>query len=158
MHKIYRQTVTRRRCTDLAVGRKYRILWSDQPFCDRQVVYEISQYYFRLDPVSLRRGAERTLSRVFGLPPERVRVNAKTLREDFRLDKASGEALVQSFAADGLLQEEPGNTGNYQLTERFHESAQARVIAPLDRTQAKQLIDKPADWLHTSMPIAPGIR
>ena len=28
-----------------------------------------NQLYFGLEPLDLRRGAERTLSRVFGLPP-----------------------------------------------------------------------------------------
>jgi len=101
-----------------------------------------NQLYFGLDPLSLRRGAERTLTRLFGMPPDRVRVNAQGLREDFRLDKVSGEALVHALAAGGLLQEEADGSGNYQLTQRFHEFAQARVIAPLDRAQAKQLIDR----------------
>ncbi|MEO8566996.1 MAG: hypothetical protein ABI541_11485 [Betaproteobacteria bacterium] len=101
-----------------------------------------NQLYFGLEPLDLRRGTERTLSRVFGLPPERVRVNAQTLREDFRVDTAEGDALLHSFVTAGLLQPDPQNAGNYRLTERFHEFAQARVIAPLERAEAKDLIDK----------------
>ncbi len=101
-----------------------------------------NQLYFGLDPLHLRRGAARTVSRVFGLPTERALVNAQSLAEDFRLDEASGDAFVHSLAAEGLLREEPGSTGNYHLTLRFHEFAQARVTAPLDRIQARQLIDR----------------
>ena len=101
-----------------------------------------NQLYFGLDPLQLRRGAARTVSRIFGLSAERALVNAQSLRDDFRLDEASGDAFVRSLAAEGLLQEEPGSTGNYRLTLRFHEFAQARVTAPLERTQARQLIDR----------------
>jgi hypothetical protein len=101
-----------------------------------------NQLYFGLEPLDLRRGTDRTLSRVFGLPPERVRVNAQTLCEDFRLDQAAGDALVDVLASAGLIEADPENAGNYRLTERFHEFAQARVVAPLERTEAKDLIDK----------------
>jgi hypothetical protein len=101
-----------------------------------------NQLYFGLEPLNLRRGTERTLSRVFGLPPERVRVNAQTLREDFRLDASEADALVDSFVTGGLLQADPETADNYRLTERFHEFAQARVVAPLERIEAKDLVDK----------------
>jgi hypothetical protein len=58
-----------------------------------------NQLYFGLEPLDLRRGTERTLSRVFGLPPDRVRVTRETLREDFRLDMAESEALVRASSA-----------------------------------------------------------
>ena len=101
-----------------------------------------NQLYFGLEPLNLRRGTERTLSRVFGLPPDRVRVNRETLREDFRLDIGEADALVNSFVTGGLLQADSENAGNYRLTERFHEFAQARVVAPLERAEAKDLVDK----------------
>ena len=101
-----------------------------------------NQLYFGLEPLDLRRGTERTLSRVFGLPPDRVRVTRETLREDFRLDTAESETLLRAFVGDGLLQADPATTGNYRLTERFHEFAQARVVAPLERAEAKELVDK----------------
>ncbi|HEX4523966.1 MAG TPA: hypothetical protein VH704_10635 [Casimicrobiaceae bacterium] len=101
-----------------------------------------NQLYFGLEPLSLRRGTERTLSRVFGLPPDRVRVTRETLREDFRLDMNETDALIRSLVAGGLLQADPENAGNYRLTERFHEFAQARVVAPLERREAKDLVDK----------------
>lgn len=101
-----------------------------------------NQLYFGLEPLDLRRGTERTLSRVFGLPPDRVRVTRETLREDFRLDTAESETLLRAFVGDGLLQADPATAGNYRLTERFHEFAQARVVAPLERAEAKELVDK----------------
>ena len=101
-----------------------------------------NQLYFGLEPLDLRRGTERTLTRVFGLPADRVRVTRETLREDFRLDTAEGEMLVHAFVSDGLLQADPLTPGNYRLTERFHEFAQARVVAPLERSEAKDLVDK----------------
>jgi hypothetical protein len=101
-----------------------------------------NQLYFGLEPLNLRRGTERTLSRVFGLPPDHVRVNRETLREDFRLDISEADALVRSFVTGGLLQADPENAGYYRLTERFHEFAQARVVAPLERAEAKDLVDK----------------
>lgn len=101
-----------------------------------------NQLYFGLEPLNLRRGTERTLSRVFGLPPDHVRVNRDSLREDFRLDAAAAEALVHAFVAGGLLQADPESAGNYRLTERFHEFAQSRVVAPLERAEAKGLVDK----------------
>ena len=66
-----------------------------------------NQLYFGLEPLNLRRGTERTLSRVFGLPRDRVRVNRETLREDFRLDISEADALVRSFVTGGLLQADP---------------------------------------------------
>ena len=101
-----------------------------------------NQLYFGLEPLDLRRGTERTLSRVFGLPPDRVRVTRETLREDFRLDTAESETLLRAFVGDGLLQADPATAGNYRLTERFHEFAQARVVAPLECAEAKELVDK----------------
>jgi len=101
-----------------------------------------NQLYFGLEPLNLRRGTERTLSRVFGLPPDRVRVNRETLREDFRLDISVADALVRSFVTGVFHPATPENAGNYLLTERFHEFAQARVVAPLERAEAKDLVDK----------------
>ena len=51
-------------------------------------------------------------------------------------------AMLRAFVGDGLLQADPATAGNYRLTERFHEFAQARVVAPLERAEAKELVDK----------------
>ena len=64
------------------------------------------------------------------------------MREDFRVDMAESETLVHAFVSDGLLQADPEIPGNYRLTERFHEFSQARVVAPLERSEAKELVDK----------------
>jgi hypothetical protein len=101
-----------------------------------------NQLYFGLEPLELRQGTERTLSRVFGLSPDKVRVTRETLREDFRLDRTGSEALLGAFVGDGLLLADPETAGNYRPTERFHEFAQARVVAPLERSEAKELVDK----------------
>ncbi|MEP6996754.1 MAG: hypothetical protein ABI900_03845 [Betaproteobacteria bacterium] len=79
---------------------------------------------------------------------------AQALREDFRLDATAGAALLHALTTGGLLQSEGGSAGEYRLTERFQEFAQARVVAPLDRADAKQLVDQAcrlaakvnADW------------
>lgn len=101
-----------------------------------------NRLYFGLEPLDLRRGAECTLSRVFGQPSDRVRVTRESLRDDFRLDMAASEALVVAFVSDGLLQPDPESAGNYRLTQRFHEFAQARVVPPLERSEAKDLVDQ----------------
>jgi hypothetical protein len=113
-----------------------------------------NQPCFGLEPLLFRRGAGRALARVARLQPEQARVNAQTLREDFRLEPAAGEALLHALVAGGLLQPEPGRASDYRLTERFHEFALARVVPPLRRAYAKQLLEQAcglaaqinADW------------
>src|SRR5689334_10412184 len=100
-----------------------------------------SQLYFGLEPLHLRRGAERTLARVAALPPDRVRLTARMLREDFRVDAGSGDALAKALLAGGLLEAE-GSDDSYRLTDRFREYAQARVLAPLNRADAKTLVEQ----------------
>jgi hypothetical protein len=63
--------------------------------------------YFGLDPMKLRSATGRALARVVGLPPERARISATNLRQDFALDTTQGDALVNEFVAEGLL--EPPN-------------------------------------------------
>ena len=101
-----------------------------------------SQLYFGLEPLLLRRGAERTLARVAALPPDRARLTAGMLREDFRVDPGSGDALVKALLAGSLLEADPDSDDNYRLTDRFREYAQARVLAPLNRADAKSLVDQ----------------
>ncbi len=101
-----------------------------------------SQLYFGLEPLLLRRGAERTLARVASLPPDRVRLTARMFREDFRADAASGDALVKALLAGGLLEADQGSDDSYRLTDRFREYAQARVLAPLTRADAKTFVDQ----------------
>jgi len=99
-----------------------------------------NQSYFGLEPLILRRGAERTIERAAGRAPEGARVSVQTLREDFELDAAAAGRLLQAFVANQLL-EADGSGGEYHTTRRFLEFAKARVVPPLSRAQAKQLLE-----------------
>jgi hypothetical protein len=100
------------------------------------------QRYFGMEPMALRHGAGRVLLRVAGLPPERARVSAQRLREDFGLDTTEGKAFVHQLVGGGLLEPHAERPGDYRLTERFVEFASARIVAPLPRVRAKQLLDQ----------------
>jgi hypothetical protein len=96
--------------------------------------------YFGIDALNLRTASARVLSRVVGLPPERARVSARSLRQDFGVDTVQGNALVGQFVAEGLLAPPHELQPDYGLTERFVEFASARVVEPLSRERAKQLL------------------
>jgi hypothetical protein len=101
-----------------------------------------NQLYFGLEPLAFRRGAGKALARVAKLPPDQARVNAQTLGKDFKLDSAGAHTLVDAFVAKGLLQADPTRAGDYRLTDRFAEFALARVVPPLPRMRAKELLDQ----------------
>ena len=96
--------------------------------------------YFGMDAMNLRSASARVLSRVVGLPPERARVSARSLRQDFGVDTVQGNALVEQFVAEGLLDPPRELQVDYGLSERFLEFASARVVEPLTRERAKQLL------------------
>jgi len=96
--------------------------------------------YFGMNALDLRAAATRVLARVVGLPPELVHVSARNLRQDFALDTVEGEALVEGFVAEGLLEPRTERRGDYRLTKRFLEFATARVVEPLPRERAKELL------------------
>jgi hypothetical protein len=96
--------------------------------------------YFGMNPLELRAATDRVLARVVGLPPERARVNARALRQDFGADTEVGQRLVAGFVAEGLLVPKAEAPEDYRLTERFYEFACARVVEPLARSRAKQLL------------------
>lgn len=96
--------------------------------------------YFGMDAVNLRTASARVLLRVVGLPPERARVSARSLRQDFGVDTVQGNALVEQFVAEALLDPPRELQVDYGLTERFLEFASARVVEPLPRERAKQLL------------------
>jgi hypothetical protein len=100
------------------------------------------QRYFGMEPTALRHGAGRVLLRVAGLPPERARVTAHRVREDFGVDTVEGDILVHQFVEGGLLEPYGERAGDYRVTERFVEFASARVVAPLPRVRAKQLLEQ----------------
>lgn len=118
-----------------------------------------NQLYFGLEPLAFRRGTGRTLQRVTKLPPEKALVNAETLSKDFRIDPAGAEALLETFVAKGLLQSDGCPRGEYRPTELFKEYALARVVPPLTRLRAKELLDQAcalaarinADWTHNPL-------
>jgi len=96
--------------------------------------------YFGFDPMKLRAAAGRALARVVGLPPERARVSATNLRQDFALDTTRGEMLLHEFVADGLLEPPNERYAGYGLTREFFEVATARIVEPLPRPRAKVLL------------------
>jgi len=98
--------------------------------------------YFGVDAVTLRTAAGRVLSRVVGLPPERARVSAQALRNDFGVDTIVAESVVNELVAEGLLLPHRQLRGDYHVHPRFVEFASARVVEPLQRTRAKRLLAK----------------
>ena len=100
------------------------------------------QQYFGFEPVRLRTAATRVLARIVGLPPERARVSAQHVRTDFGLDTVQGQTLVTKLVEGGLLQPHLDRPGEFLVTPRFLEYATARVVEPLQRPRAKQLLDR----------------
>jgi hypothetical protein len=118
--------------------------------------------YFGMDPLNLRAATARAFSRVVGLSPERARISARSLRQDFGLgDADEGKALIEEFVAEGLLDPPNEMQPDYGLTERFVEFAFARVVEPLPRERAKQLLVKAcelaarvnAEWVRNPLEI-----
>ena len=117
--------------------------------------------YFGLDPLNLRAGTGRVLARVVGLPPERARVNLRNLFQDFGVDAAHGQALIDELVAEGLLEPPDELQADYGLTGRFCEFAAARVVEPLPRGRAKRLLVQACalaaqvneEWTHNPLEI-----
>ena len=117
--------------------------------------------YFGLDAARLRNAAERVLTRFTGLPPDRVRISARRLREDFEVTTIMGRVLLERLVDGGLLAPRADKDGEYHLTPRFVEYAQARVVEPLPRSRAKQLLERAgkvaahinADWSRNPLEI-----
>jgi len=108
----------------------------------RQRTFITHRRYFGVDAQRLRDGSSRVLSRVVGLPPERARVSAHHVQQDFGLDTANGRALVSQFVAEGLLRPRAERPDDYFLTERLVEVAAARVVEPLPRARAKVIVGR----------------
>ena len=96
--------------------------------------------YFGVEPLKLRAAAARIVARVAGLPPERARVTARQLHHDFGVDTTEGRPLVEELVAEGLLEPRDELPGVYAVGPRFAEIAGARVIDPLPRERARELI------------------
>lgn len=96
--------------------------------------------YFGIDPLRLRAATGRTLARVVGLAPERARITVSNVCNDFAVDTQQGTVLVNEFVKEGLLEPATEARLGYRLTPEFLELAQARVVDPLPRARAKQLL------------------
>ncbi len=105
-----------------------------------------NQLYFGLEPLVLTRGVERALERFANIAPENVRVSADILGEVFQVDTVGALRLAQAFVANKLLAPEPGSRSDYRITGRFRELAAARVVPPLRRDEAKQVIEQACDF------------
>jgi hypothetical protein len=96
--------------------------------------------YFGMSALYLRAATARVLARIAGLPPEFAHVSARNLRQDFAMNTVEGEALVEGLVAHGLLEPRTEQRDDYRLTDRFLEFATARVVEPLPRRRAKELL------------------
>ncbi len=96
--------------------------------------------YFGVDPLKLREAGARVLARVAGLAAERAKVSTIEIQRDFDLDTVEGQSTVDAMVAQGLLTPRESSLGQYRLTERFHEYANARIVEPLSRRRARQLV------------------
>jgi len=118
--------------------------------------------YFGLDPVHFRNSAGRVLSRIVGLPPERAHVRAAHLKHDFALDTREGDALLEELVQEGLLKPRAERPDDFEITDRFREFAAARVVEPLPRARARQLVARAcdlcrqmnADWTRNPLEVA----
>ncbi|HVE51069.1 MAG TPA: hypothetical protein VNG69_15825 [Casimicrobiaceae bacterium] len=117
--------------------------------------------YFGVDAFKLREATSKVLSRVVGLGPERARVRAEDIQHDFGVDTIEGATMVEEMVAEGLLAPRREG-GEYQLTDRFREYANARVVEPLSRSRARaivasarQLADRiNTDWMRNPLEVA----
>ena len=98
--------------------------------------------YYGMEAVALRAAMARVLSRVAGLPPDGARVSRRHLLQDFALDAAAGQDTLDQMIADGLFEQPDAHLPDFALTDRFLEYATARVVEPLPRDRARQLLGK----------------
>lgn len=98
--------------------------------------------YYGMDALSLRAAMARVLSRVAGLAPGAARVSRRNLCQDFGLEPAAEQAVLDQLVADELLRQPDERQGDFALTERFVEFASARVVEPLPRERARALLGK----------------
>ena len=98
--------------------------------------------YYGLDPLRLRTATARALTRIVGLSPERARISATNLCHDFSVDTVQGEALVNELVADGLLEPPTEGHSGYGFTREFFELADARIVEPMPRARAKQILSE----------------
>ena len=97
--------------------------------------------YFGMDPLMLRDAANRILSRV----PEDTSVSAAVdldaLIEDLHLTPSASKAIIEEMVESGILTRMPPSVGAaFGITPKFREIARARIIEPLERSQAQLLV------------------
>lgn len=117
--------------------------------------------YFGMDAMALRAGMGRVLARCVGLPVELTRLGERHLHQDFVLGEDEGRTLVALFVAEGLLKAPDAKHVDYRLTNRFLEYASARIVEPLERDRARQLVQRAcllaevinADWKRNPLEI-----
>jgi hypothetical protein len=98
--------------------------------------------YFGMSALDLRSASERVLARIAGLPHESAHVSGRSLCRDFGMNTIEGDALVEGFVNKGMIEPRTEQRDCYRLTERFLEFAAARVVEPLPRQRAKELLAK----------------
>jgi hypothetical protein len=96
--------------------------------------------YFGMDPLRLREAANRVLMRVPEDVTQPAVVRFDALAEDFLLGARAGRAAVDEMVEEGFLQRQPTQRDAYNLTDRFRAVARARIIEPLPRAQAQELV------------------
>jgi hypothetical protein len=101
--------------------------------------------YFGMSALYLRASSERVLARIAGLPLQSAHVSGRSLCIDFGMNTVQGDALVEGFVNGGMLQPQTEQRDCYRLTERFLEFAAARVVAPLPRRRAKELLQRASE-------------
>jgi hypothetical protein len=72
-------------------------------------------------------------------------VRAEDIRRDFGADTVEGVSIVEEMVAEGLLAPRAEASDEYQLTDRFVEYANARVVEPLSRARARAVVASARD-------------
>jgi hypothetical protein len=98
------------------------------------------RHYFGVEPDRLRAAAARIVARVAGLTPDRARVTSRQLLNDFGVDTVEGMSLVDDLVSEGLIEPRSEHPGVYGVASRFAKIASARVVDPLPRSRARQLV------------------
>jgi DNA-binding IclR family transcriptional regulator len=101
--------------------------------------------YFGLDALQMRESTARLLARVQEMPADRPVVTLDALVEDFRVTAAASRPMIDEMVRHGLLQRLSERGGEYGVTEKFRRYADARIIGPLPRSQAKLVLSNIAD-------------
>ena len=105
--------------------------------------------YFGVDALRLRDATERVLLRVQGLPPERARVNADALAQDFGWSPGASATMIEQLVQGGLLQRLSPHAREFGITDKFRRCASARIVDPLPRQRAQLLLSHLAEMaLH----------